>query len=111
MKGAAFKAQTLGPRRLKGVGAFALSAWTYANWTTIAMMVGHSVPMVAITASVIYGITKFNYSPEITAVSFQEGGQHDGWLKVTVNETPFSGKTITVNPAHIMSIATYSADT
>jgi hypothetical protein len=75
------------------------------------MMVGNSVPMIAITAGIMYGVTKFNYTNEITAVSFQNGGNHDGWLKITINETPFSSRTVTVNPAHIMSIASYSADT
>lgn len=75
------------------------------------MMVGNSVPMIAITAGIMYGVTKFNYTNEITAVSFQNGENHDGWLKITINETPFSSRTVTVNPAHIMSIASYSADT
>mgnify|MGYP003349591053 CR=1 FL=1 len=75
------------------------------------MVVGNSVPMIAITAGIVYGVTKFNYGNEITSVGFQNGGEHNGWLKITIHETPFCSKTITVNPAHIMSIASHSADT
>lgn len=111
LKGAAFKSQKLSTGRLQGLGALTLSALTYANWSYLAMLVGPTVPMLTIAATAVYGALKFNYKNEISKIEFVEGGQHDGWLKITINENPSSSKTINVNPIHIRSLTAYGVDT
>lgn len=107
LKGAAFKQQKLSTSRLQAIGAFGLSAWTYANFTYLNLLVGSTLPTFAIAAGAVYGALKFNYKNEISAIEFD----HDGWLKVTINETPLSSKTIKVNPVHIKSLSSYGLDT
>jgi hypothetical protein len=111
LKGAAFKQQKLSNSRLQGLGALGLSAWTYANYAYLTLLVGSTVPTFAIAAGAVYGALKFNYKNEISAIEFEQSGEHQGWLNVTINETPFMSKTIKVNPVHIKSLSSYGMDT
>lgn len=63
LKGKAFKAKTLSPRRLKGLGAFGFSAYTYYNLTYLSFLLGNSIPMLAITACAVYGAHTFTHQP------------------------------------------------
>lgn len=112
LKGKAFKAHMLGKGRLRGFGAFALSACIYNNWTYLALMMGNTVPMMAVTFGVVYGVHKFSsVQKEVTAIEFEKEGNHEGWLKVTINEGPFNSKTVFVNPVNMMGIGNYGLDT
>ena len=57
------------------------------------------------------GVTKFNVHNQVSSIEFIKGGQHDNYLRVTINETPFSSKSVIVNPKHIRSIGHYALDT
>ena len=55
LKGKVFKAKTLSPKRLKGVGSFALSAYAYYSLPYLTLLFGHTAPILAITVGTIYG--------------------------------------------------------
>jgi hypothetical protein len=55
LKGKVFKAKILSPRRLKGIGSFALSAYAYSILPYLTLLFGHTAPILAITAGTIYG--------------------------------------------------------
>jgi hypothetical protein len=76
LKGAAFKQQKLSNSRLQGLGALGLSAWTYANYAYLTLLVGSTVPTFAIAAGAVYGALKFNYKNEISAIEFEQSGEH-----------------------------------
>ena len=61
LKGKIYKAKTLNPRRLKGIGAFAVSAIAYSKLATLTLMFGHSIPLLAITACAVYGANTFTH--------------------------------------------------
>lgn len=111
LKGKAFKKHRFGSENLRGLGAFTISGLTYYNWAYLALMLGNSIPFVTFFFPLIYGVHKFHYHNEIHAIEFVKGGDHDGWLKVTISESPFNSKDILVNPAHIESVGTYALDT
>jgi hypothetical protein len=74
LKGKAFKAKTLSPRRLKGLGAFGISAYAYSNLTYLSFLFGHSIPLIAITACAVYGAKTFTHQPSISTIEFEKSG-------------------------------------
>lgn len=59
LKGKVFKAKTLSPRRLKGIGSFTLSAYAYHSLPYLTLLFGHTAPILAITVGTIYGAQTF----------------------------------------------------
>lgn len=56
----------------------------------LAMTVGNSIPMMAITFSALYGVNKINKMNGISSIKFINGGEHDGWLDITLRTGPFT---------------------
>ena len=52
----------LNPRRIKGVGAFATSAYMYTYLPYIAAYVGSTVPILTIAVAGLYGMISFSES-------------------------------------------------
>jgi hypothetical protein len=74
LKGKVFKQKVMNPRRLKGVGAFALSYIAYNNMGALSMLVGTTLPMFALTASLLYGMKAFNERNVIDSIEWLDNG-------------------------------------
>jgi hypothetical protein len=60
LKGAVFKRKTLDSERVRGLGAFALSYGLYSYLPYLAVYFGGNLPLLAVVASGVYGVTKFS---------------------------------------------------
>jgi hypothetical protein len=60
LKGKVFQMKTLSPNRLKGLASLGAAFWTYSNLTAISLMVGSTLPIVAIAGTAIYGMRSFS---------------------------------------------------
>ena len=60
LKGSVFRAKTMSSRRLTGLGYFAVGSFAYMNLASLSMMLGPTLPTLAITAMAIQGARSFN---------------------------------------------------
>jgi hypothetical protein len=60
LKGSVFKAKMMGPNRLKGIGSFFVASQLMMNMTMFTALMGHTLPIVGVASTVMYGISKFS---------------------------------------------------
>ena len=106
LKGKVFKQKVMNPRRLKGVGAFALSYIAYNNMGALSMLVGTTLPMFALTASLLYGMKAFNERNVIDSIEWLDNGQ----LRINVTQSPFVTTAYTTSARNVRSICSLGED-
>jgi len=50
------------------------------------MMLGTTIPMMTLAFSVIYGMTQINLDHEIKRIEYVKGGEHEGWLQISIQK-------------------------
>ena len=84
LKGSVFKAKTLSPRRIKGLGAFGAAVAGYANLPMLSLMVGPNIATVGLVACAYYGMTQFYESNSISQIDFLTEGESAGHLRMKI---------------------------
>ena len=110
LKGSIFKAKTLSPRRLKGLGAIGASVVGYANFGALSLMLGPNVATLGLVASAYYGMQQFYESELISQIDFITEGETIGHFRMKVQTSPFSSRWIVVAPNATKSIIALASD-
>lgn len=108
LKGAVFKRRLLSPLRLKGLGAFAATAYIYSYLPYIAVYLGSTVPVVAACAAGLYCVAAFSDNRVINEIRVIDQGDHQGKLLIQIAESPFVQSSIIVDPRHLQSVVSFS---
>ena len=80
LKGAVFKRRLMSPLRLKGLSAFAASAYIYTYLPYIAVYLGSTLPVLTACAAGFYGLAAFSDNGVINEIRVIEAGDHSGKL-------------------------------
>lgn len=110
LKGSIFRAKTLSAKRMRGLGAFAFGGFAYANLSTLALMMGPTLPTFAIVCASLYGARSFADQSMISRIDYVMEGEFAGQLRATVQKSPFVSYTIVMSPANTMSVCAVGAD-
>jgi len=92
--------------KVKGLGAVALSTFGYMKLTTLSLMMGPMLPMSAIAASFVYGMSQFSEQNVISAIE----PLPNGFLKITYLVTPVKTETITCHVNDTLSLCALGDD-
>lgn len=84
LKGKAFKLKTLNPRRLKGVGAFGISAFAWGHLVPLKLMLGPTAPLAFVSGSLLYSMYQLNERDVISAIEPIQEGEFAGKVRVTI---------------------------
>jgi hypothetical protein len=110
LKGSVFKMKTLSASRINGLAAWAIAGASYFNFTTLSLLLGPTLPTLGIVATALYGATSFGVQDVIGQIDYVTEGEHTGLLRMKVYKTPFSSRTIIVNPKYTMATCAVGAD-
>lgn len=110
LKGSVFKAKMMGPNRLKGLGSFFVASQLMANMSVFTALVGHTVPIVGVAGSVMYGISKFSEQKTIKEIKIVKDGEHKGKLEISVAASPFVTKKIIARANDVRSVVALGDD-
>lgn len=110
LKGKIYKRKALNPKKVRGVGAFALSYSIYAYLPYITVVAGTTLPVLSAVAAGLYGLLAFAESNIINTIEFINEGEHQGKLLINIGLTSFTSKNIIVDIKDIHSIATMDND-
>jgi hypothetical protein len=107
-----FKRRTLNPRRIKGVGALAASAYLYSYAPYLAVTLGAtSAPIIGALLTAVYGLLAFSESQVVSSIQIiKDGSENHGRLRITVNETVLSSSEIIVDTRDIKSVVALGND-
>jgi len=106
LKGKVFKMKTLSPNRLRGLASIGAAFWTYSNLTAISLMVGPTLPMVAIAGTAIYGMRSFSEREVVSQIESIDNGQ----LRLTILKSPLVSYTITTHVKNVQSVCALGDD-
>lgn len=98
----------MSPLRLKGLGAFAASAYIYTYLPYLAVYLGSTLPMLTACAAGFYGLAAFSDNRVVNEIRVIEGGDHSGKLQIKIAESPFVQSSIIVDPRDLQSVVTFS---
>lgn len=110
LKGSIFKMKALSASRVNGLAAWALAGATYFNFSSISLLLGPTMPTLAIVASAMYGARTFGVKNVVGQIDFVQEGEHNGKLRIKVQQTPFSSRSIIVDAKNTMSVCAVGSD-
>ena len=73
-------------------------------------LVGHTVPIVGVAGSVMYGISKFSEQRTIKEIKIVKDGEHKGKLEISVAASPFVTKKIIARVSDVRSVVALGDD-
>jgi hypothetical protein len=112
LNGKVFKAKTLSPRKVKGIGAFAAAGAAYSNFTALSLMLGPTLPTLAMASAAVYGIFSINERQTIKEIEWvKDGSEFDGWFRFKVADSAFSSYEIIAHPKHTRTLAVLGDET
>ena len=110
LNGKVFKEKTINVKRVRGVGAFALSWSIYAYLPYIAAFTGPTLPVLSAVAAGLYGAFSFVEGYQIKSIEVVKEGEHAGKLLIKVGTSPLSSKSIIVQMKDIYEISSLDED-
>lgn len=106
LKGKVFKKKMLSEDKVKGLAAVGFSAYGYMKLTALSLMMGPMLPMSAIAASFVYGMSQFSERNTISEIE----ALPNGFLKITYLVTPVKTETITCHVNDTLSLCALGDD-
>jgi hypothetical protein len=83
--------------------------YTYLPY--LAVYLGATTPLLLSVAGALYGIRKFSEQNVINEIRvINDGGAHDGLLRIQVAISPFVSRSIIVNPRDVVSVISLDGD-
>lgn len=80
LKGYVFRRKLLNPKKVKGFGALGASVYVYNYLPYIAAYFGPTIPLLALSATTVYGFLSFAESQIVNTIKVVSEGQHQGKL-------------------------------
>lgn len=96
----------MNPVRLQGLGFFSLAAATWYNFTALTLMMGTTLPTLAMIGSTYMVMSRFNERNHVSQIK----SLHNGDVLITVQDSILVSRTITTNPRHVFSMCSLGAD-
>lgn len=84
LKGSVFKAKMMSARRVRGITSFGMAGLLYMNMTSLAMMLGPTVPTLGLIGSLIYGARAFHETNQISRIDYITEGEFAGMMRATI---------------------------
>jgi len=110
--GKIFKAKTLSPRKVRGIGAFAAAGAAYSNFAALSVMLGPTLPTLAICTAAVYSIFSISERQTIKQIEWvKDGSEFDGWVKIKVADSAFTSHEILAHPKHTRTLAVLGDET
>ena len=110
LKGSVFRAKALSARRVKGLAGFGVAGLVYMNMTSLALMLGPTVPTLSILGSLMYGAKAFYETETISRIDYITEGEFAGSMRATVQKSPLVSYSIIVHPKYTRSLCAVGAD-
>lgn len=110
LKGSVFKKKMMSSNRIKGMAAFTFAGMTYANMAMITLMMGPTMPMLSIVGASMYGASLLNEKNQVSKIDYISEGEFAGFIRVTIQKSPFVSYNVIMNPKHTMSLCAVGAD-
>lgn len=109
--GLVFKRKSMDPTKLKGLGCFGLSAFTYAYYPYVALHLGQTLSTFMMGTFAVAGMHLLSQrEPIINTIEIIKEGEHAGKLKINYQETLLSSKTIIAAVNNVMGMVSLGND-
>ena len=110
LKGSIFRAKMMSARRLRGLGYFAVGSMAYMHMASLTLMLGPTLPAVAIAACAVQGARMFNEQQMVSKIDYIKEGELAGLLRMTIQKSPIASYKVVVNPRYTMSLCSVGED-
>ena len=110
LKGSVFRAKVMSQKRMMGLGYFAVGSMAYMHMASLTMMLGPTLPAVAIAAMAIQGARSLNEQNVVSRIDYVQEGELAGQLRMTIQKSPISSYSVIVNPRFTMSLCAVGED-
>ena len=100
----------LSARRLHGLAGFSAAGLVYMNMTSLALMLGPTIPTLSILGGLMYGAKAFYETDTISRIDYITEGEFVGSMRATVQKSPFVSYSIVLHPKNTQSLCALGAD-